>query len=414
MSRHSQQSTYQAKGHEFSRQSRRRLLIEQTRHLGEVLKSRRLSARFVIGSETLVVGCGTLDPGRSVGFVFGSDLEFRKALQRNRLIDFAHAYISGAVSIDGDIRDAAVVLDALNEVGDRKQTAIETALSCVSRYFRAVIPNIAWRFESLEHYRQSAHAYELFLDKWMQYTCGMFALGDETITEAQEAKFSFIRDLATSHIGQDIAGKRHLDIGCGWGGLLAYFERAFGTNSVGITNTPQQADYARRRFGVNVREGDFESLTYTDERFDLITIIGMIEHLSPRRRDRLLRVARDLLTDRGVLYLQCIGKPRDWIGGDCYRVAQELVFPGHYVEYDHELRNRIENADLEIMQSFEHVDDYAKTTDRWIEAIQENLVKIEKLIGAKQTRIMLGYLAFANMLFSERRGSLQRIIIRRR
>jgi cyclopropane-fatty-acyl-phospholipid synthase len=387
-------------------------LVRATREIDDILCRKELTARIILGNETITVGDRRNEPGRSVGFVFRSRAKFERAISKLRLFDIARAYIDGAMEIDGDIRDAVFVLDAISKSSDRRRSRLENAQQSCLRVIRALLPQLAWKFESLGHYQQSASAYEIFLDEWMQYTCGRFRTGSETITEAQIAKFLFIKELVKKHFGE-IHDARHLDIGCGWGGMLSYFQREFGTRSKGITNTRQQANYARSRYGADVIIGDFRALASLKERFDVITIVGMMEHLTPHRRDELLKIVHELLSERGIVYLQCIGKPECWIGGDAYRVAQEIVFPGHYVEYPHETEKRISAAGFELLDTFEHGSDYALTTARWVDQIQNNVSNLIDLVGARQTRIFLGYLAYASMLFDTGRGSLVRYVFRK-
>lgn len=387
-------------------------LEDATRPIDSILKERHLTARVILGNGSITVGDTRNEPGRSVGLVFKSRRKLESTLRRLRLLDFSKAYLAGDLEFDGDIRQAVRVLDIVSRFSDPRQSRLENVWSLCLRVVRGIFPKLSWHFESLDHYRQSASAYELFLDDWMQYTCGRFATGEEDITQAQEAKFIFIRDLAEKHFG-DMRNARHLDIGCGWGGMLAYFEREFGTQSVGVTNTPQQAEYARRRFGVEVIDADFKELEKSSKQFDIITIVGMMEHLAPRRRDDLLRTVHGLLSDRGVVYLQCIARPEAWIGGDAYRVAQEIVFPGNYVEYPKEMKKRISAAGFELREFFEHGSDYAHTTARWVERIQNNFSCIAKFIGTKQARIFLGYLAYASMLFESDRGNLVRCVFQK-
>ena len=110
----------------------------------------------------------------------------------------------------------------------------------------------------------------------MQYTCGRFERGDEDIDQAQIAKFELIERLAAERLG-GLSGKEHLDIGCGWGGMVGYFRDKIGMQSVGNTNCAPQALYARRRYKADVILCDFSRLADLGKKFDLITIVGMIE-----------------------------------------------------------------------------------------------------------------------------------------
>jgi cyclopropane fatty-acyl-phospholipid synthase-like methyltransferase len=119
------------------------------------------------------------------------------------------------------------------------------------------------------------------------------------------------------------------------------------------------------------------------------------------------------LSRRGIIYLQCIGKPNVWIGGDSYRIAHEDVFPGHQVETSGDMEARFRKLGLEVLYAVDDSADYAKTTALWVDNLQTNKSEIVSLIGEKNFRIFLGYLAFGSKLFASGRGSLMRYVLRK-
>ncbi|AMA59860.1 hypothetical protein BCCGELA001_28770 [Bradyrhizobium sp. CCGE-LA001] len=330
-----------------------------------------------------------------------------------RLYTLAKAYFDGALDIVGPLDKAADVLFAVNLASDVRQNLFERLNQLVFRFAKANLPYFSSRFESDPHYSLDAAAYQLFLDRHMQYTCGKFERGNETLDEAQENKFEFIRTLATPIIGK-LEGARHLDIGCGWGGLVAYFRDQFKSDSVGNTNSAAMKRYAERHNGLKIAYGDFATLSHFHNRFDLVTVVGMAEHLTPSRRAQLLKIVSGSLRKGGALYFQCIAKPSAWIGGDAYRIAYEDVFPGHFLETPAEMAARFERYGFEIVHSQEDGPDYAKTTALWAQNLQTNRLQISELIGERNFRVMFGYLAFGSKLFAERHGSLMRYLLRRR
>ena len=66
------------------------------------------------------------------------------------------------------------------------------------------------------HYDLGNDFYRLFLDEDLQYSCGYFPNGNEGLAEAQLLKKRHIA--AKLHL---LDGHKLLDIGCGWGGLVA-------------------------------------------------------------------------------------------------------------------------------------------------------------------------------------------------
>ena len=382
-----------------------------TAEVSELLRAKGISVRVSQGGNSFVIGAeeaGSLDP---IEFIFDSESHLKKLFARPSLLDFSAAYLNGYMRIHGSIFQAADAFDAIREATDRPQSALERAAALGHR-FTKFVPFFTKKFESLEHYARSAEAYEQFLDSYMQYTCAHFPRGDETIDQAQAAKFRLIRGLVEKHTGA-CSGLHHLDVGCGWGGLVSYFASEFGMLSEGLTNTPEQKTYAKARYGIDLHLSDFLRLKRSDSRYDLVTIIGMIEHLTPYRRSQLLRCVSHVLNTDGVVYLQCIVKPRSWIGGDTYRLAQREVFPGHFLETHEETVRRAASCGFKVLEAHDHAEDYGRTTALWVEKIQQNERALTEMLGGRGYRLYLAYLTYASKLFASGRGSLMRYVLKK-
>lgn len=94
-------------------------------------------------------------------------------------------------------------------------------------------------------------------------------------------------------------GGRLLDIGCGNGGFLALAKQA-GWEVEGIDFDPVAAETARGR-GLDVRCGDYELLDEKLERYDVITLCHVIEHVQDPRH--LLQRIYASLKPGGLLWL---------------------------------------------------------------------------------------------------------------
>jgi SAM-dependent methyltransferase len=93
---------------------------------------------------------------------------------------------------------------------------------------------------------------------------------------------------------------RILDIGCATGGLLSVFKKSGFENVMGVDPSPACAEAAGRLYGVNVLVSTLSQLTDWEERFDLILMLGVLEHL--REVKDAVRVASRLLTQGGHIY----------------------------------------------------------------------------------------------------------------
>lgn len=90
------------------------------------------------------------------------------------------------------------------------------------------------------HYDQSNEFYRQFLDPWMVYSCAYFKDPGQSLEEAQFRKLGHICRKLDLH-----AGEMFLDVGCGWGGLIAHAAEEYGTLSTGCTLSTEQFNYAR-------------------------------------------------------------------------------------------------------------------------------------------------------------------------
>jgi SAM-dependent methyltransferase len=72
-------------------------------------------------------------------------------------------------------------------------------------------------------------------------------------------------------------GSRILDVGCGGGDLLAWFDR-LGAVTAGIDPAPGMVSLARERVpSADVRPGDAEHLPWSDASFDLVTSVNALQ-----------------------------------------------------------------------------------------------------------------------------------------
>jgi 2-polyprenyl-3-methyl-5-hydroxy-6-metoxy-1,4-benzoquinol methylase len=114
------------------------------------------------------------------------------------------------------------------------------------------------------------------------------------------------------HLGHAPA-PRVLDIGCSMGGFLAALAEG-GARTVGVEPSPHDAAVARERYGVDVRPGFFEDVDFGGERFDLVSMRFVFEHVREPRA--FLRHARSLLTDGGLVFIDVPNLAMPFVGLD--------------------------------------------------------------------------------------------------
>jgi cyclopropane-fatty-acyl-phospholipid synthase len=157
------------------------------------------------------------------------------------------------------------------------------------------------RHDIVAHYDAGNDLYAAMLGRTLAYSCGYWR-DAATLDDAQDAK----HELICRKLGLQ-PGMRVLDVGCGWGGFAEFAARHFGVEVTGITISPAQAAYARRRCAalpVVIRELDYRDLS---GRFDRVVSIGMFEHVGPRNYDAYFTTVLRLLAPDGLFLLHSIG-----------------------------------------------------------------------------------------------------------
>jgi cyclopropane-fatty-acyl-phospholipid synthase len=207
--------------------------------------------------------------------------------------------------------------------------------------------------------------------------------GDFTLTleQAQRRKHEYVAE----QIGIE-PGRRVLDLGCGWGGLLAYI-RSVGATGVGVTLSSAQLA-ACRRHGLDVHLCDAREVTReTFGPFDAVASLGAFEHFcSPedyregRQEDiysGLFQRISGMLPDKGRFYLQTMTFGRNMIPIDevdrhaprdsdaWYLAMMGAAFPGSFLPFGEEQIVRCAEPHLRLVSSESGRLDYIETIRQW-------------------------------------------------
>ncbi|MFI5345052.1 MAG: class I SAM-dependent methyltransferase [Elusimicrobiota bacterium] len=117
----------------------------------------------------------------------------------------------------------------------------------------------------------------------------------DPMSEEYDACLDFFR-------GKNVAGQRLLDVGCGGGGFLKR-ARELGFAITGIDYNAERLEAVRAELGADVFTGSVEDFARArpDERFDVITIFEVVEHLDDP--GRWLDVMRSMLKPGGYFFI---------------------------------------------------------------------------------------------------------------
>jgi cyclopropane-fatty-acyl-phospholipid synthase len=225
------------------------------------------------------------------------------------------------------------------------------------------------------HYDLPVAFYRTFLDSDLVYSCAYWDDGVRTLDLAQQAKLEYILDKLRLQ-----PGARFLDIGCGWGSLVMAAARS-GADALGITLSRRQHEEARRRIAAAGLEGrarvelrDYRDLS-SDDRFDAIASIGMVEHVGRERLGEYFAVAYralcrgGLFLNHGIVLQSRDGRGYRSSGGD---FMGRYVFPdGDLTALDTSLRSA-EAAGFEVRDVENLREHYARTLREWVANLTVN------------------------------------------
>lgn len=231
------------------------------------------------------------------------------------------------------------------------------------------------------HYDLGNDLFELFLDKTMMYSCGIFHHNKASLQEASEAKLDRIcKKLQLKPTDQV------LEIGTGWGGFALYAATHYGCHITTTTISREQHEYAKER----IRKAGMEdrvTLLFDDYReleghYDKLVSIEMIEAVGHRHFDTYFEKCTDLLKTDGVMLLQSItiADQRYTAAKKSIDYIQRYIFPGGCLPSVAALSDAIaRKTDMRIFHLEDIGPHYASTLRLWRERFFANIEKIGQL-----------------------------------
>lgn len=233
------------------------------------------------------------------------------------------------------------------------------------------------------HYDLGNNFYQAMLGRSMAYSCGYWK-NAATLDEAQDAKL----DLICRKLGLR-PGMRLLDIGCGWGSLMARAATHYGAQCVGITISKEQAAFIREKhhhLPIEVRLIDYRSLR---GRFDRIASVGMFEHVGHKNHRAFMRTARECLASDGIFLLHTIGKNERGNPSDPW--IEKYIFPNGEVPSLGQIGDAIDGLFIaEDMHNFGA--DYDRTLMAWHENLEAAWPRFTGEMGERFHRMWRYYL----------------------
>jgi cyclopropane-fatty-acyl-phospholipid synthase len=220
-------------------------------------------------------------------------------------LGFARAYVDG----DWDTPDLGAVL----QLGIANEAALGALLDApgparlfaLLRHRLRANTRAGSRRNIAFHYDLGNEFYRHWLDETMTYSSALFLRDDQSLADAQRAKYARIVDVL--ELGPD---DHVLEIGCGWGGFAEYAAAETGCRVTCLTLSREQAGFARDRLAaaglsdrVEIRLQDYRDCP---GRFDKIVSIEMFEAVGEQNWPTYFDALRTLLKPGGRALVQSI------------------------------------------------------------------------------------------------------------
>ncbi len=254
-----------------------------------------------------------------------------------------------------------------------------------------------------EHYDLGNDFYGEWLDPSMTYSSAVFQSGDQSLEEAQRAKYQRVADMAGITAGSNV-----LEIGCGWGGMAETVARDYEANLYGITLSSEQLRFATERMqrqGLDNRvQLHFEDYRDTKGEFDHVCSIEMIEAVGEEHWPRYFQTVHDRLKPGGTAAIQAITiREEDFAG---YKAnpdfIQRYIFPGGMLLTKQAMQEMGDSVGLVLEKTECFRQSYAKTLRLWRERFLERWPVIAPMgYDERFKRKWVYYLSYCEAGFAE-------------
>jgi cyclopropane-fatty-acyl-phospholipid synthase len=322
----------------------------------------RLTFVLPSGREVPVMG---EKPGPDARLIV-NDFRFLSRVLSAGDIGFGEGFMAG----EWDTPDLSALLEAFTVNLDRLRTLLEG--SAVYRLINAMAHALRRNSRAgskrniLAHYDLGNAFYSRWLDPSMTYSSAWYERPGQTLSDAQRNKYaSLARQI-------DLGPDNHvLEIGCGWGGFAEFAAGEIGAKVTGITISPAQFDFARKRLfeagladRAEIRLADYRDVT---GQFDRVASIEMFEAVGEEYWPTYFGKIHDVLAPGGRAGLQII-TIRDELFAQYRKRAdfiQKYVFPGGMLPSETRLKEETARAGLEWRDIVHFGQNYADTLAEW-------------------------------------------------
>ena len=337
-------------------------------------------------------------------------------------VGFGESYVDGdwdTPSIERVISWAIHNIDTSPAMsGSKTKATVLNLLKFGNRVKHLLRPNTkeTARQNISEHYDLGNDFYQLWLDPTMTYSSAIFSSPQQSLEEAQIAKYD-----ALCQKLEIKPGDRVLEIGSGWGGFSSNAVRNYGCHVTTVTISQRQYDYAKERFQregiadkVDIRLQDYRDIT---GKFDKVASIEMMEAIGDKFLETYFRKIHEVLTPDGMAALQYITCPDsrhaelkkgvDWI--------QKHIFPGSLLLSIGRVNQAINRTGDLYLHGLQDIGlSYARTLREWYETFNARQSAVRALgFDERFQRKWNYYLQYCEAAFAMRNISVVQAVYTR-
>ncbi len=265
------------------------------------------------------------------------------------------------------------------------------------------------------HYDLGNDFYAEWLDPSMTYSSALYRDPAQSLEDAQTNKYATLAE----EIG--LKSDHHvLEIGCGWGGFAEYAAKTVGARVTGLTLSPAQHDFARKRLFEQglADKADIRLLDYRDieGQFDRVASIEMFEAVGETYWGGYFSKVSQVLKPGGLAGLQIITIQESLF--DEYRrrtdFIQKYIFPGGMLPSERRLKSEVEQAGLQQRAMRHFGRDYGKTLGEWSDRFMAAWPRIEAQgFDLRFQKMWLFYLAYCEAGFRTNRTDVVQVTLQR-
>lgn len=352
------------------------------------------------------------DSGKSAELIV-HDLKFARHVLARGDIGFAEVFMDGKV----DSPDLPALLEYFN---DNWEHAGPLAIgNAIARFFANVKKTQRKNTKKgskrniLAHYDLGNEFYASWLDPTMTYSSAIFSSPEQSLQDAQLAKYrSIARNLQLK------PGHHVLEIGSGWGGFAEVAAKEFGAKVTSITISDAQHAYAVKRIAdaglsdqVEIVMRDYRDVT---GQFDAVASIEMFEAVGQSYWSSYFGKIAEVLKPGGRAALQIITIDDKYFDDYMKRAdfIQHYIFPGGLLPSVGKLKEETERAGMTFATDAMFGKSYARTLHEWAKRFD---LAWDKIRGGKFDegfrRLWLYYLAYCEAGFNTGRIDVGQFVL---